>query len=39
MPEDRTNMDLLPSFINDRVITIGDNKPCIAGTTFGIFPK
>ncbi len=35
MPEDRTNMDLLPSFINDlRVITIGDQQdlcPC-AGT-------
>lgn len=35
MPEDRTNMDLLPSFINDlRVITIGNQQdlcPC-AGT-------
>ena len=35
MPEDRTNIDLLPSFINDlRVITIGDQQdlcPC-AGT-------
>ena len=35
MPEDRTHMDLLPSFINDlRVITIGDQQdlcPC-AGT-------
>ena len=35
MPQERTNMDLLPSFINDlRVITIGDQQdlcPC-AGT-------
>ena len=35
MPQERTNMDLLPSFINDlRVITIGDKQdlcPC-AGT-------
>ena len=35
MPEERTNMDLIPSFINDlRVITIGDKQdlcPC-AGT-------
>ena len=35
MPEERTNMDLLPSFIKDlRVITIGDKQdlcPC-AGT-------
>ena len=35
MPQERTNMDLLPSFINDlRVVTIGDKQdlcPC-AGT-------
>ena len=42
MPEDRTNMDLLPSFINDLAsLQLEINKTCVhvQEPTFEIFPK